>query len=209
MKKLCYLKGFIAGVSCFCVITFGFSQLSFAQNFISREDRPRFGDRYENLSEYDYRNYSETPTLIDAQDKNYSDNDPEMLNPVWYGQADPFSFDQLGNFLLPGGDIYNMTWDRSTVGANQSYGANVNIFDDLMISSDEFSNWMTKFMIGRNMRAYFTPSTLKRTNLDGVRWDASSRKNNSLRPGKTEAALSRFEVIKSNSVTSPGISKIL
>ena len=183
MKKICYSKGFIVGVSCFCMIVLGFAQLSFADlissgNFISREDRPRWYDRYESLSEYDYRNYSETPTLIDAQDKSYEDDDPEMLNPVWHGQADPFSFDRLGNFLLPGGDIYNMTWDRSTAGAEQTYGSDVTIFDNLMISSDEFSNWMTKFMIGRNIRAFFTPSTLKRTNLNGVRWDASSRKNN-------------------------------
>ena len=143
MKKICYSKGFIVGVSCFCMIVLGFAQLSFADlissgNFISREDRPRWYDRYESLSEYDYRNYSETPTLIDAQDKSYEDDDPEMLNPVWHGQADPFSFDRLGNFLLPGGDIYNMTWDRSTAGAEQSYGSDVNIFDNIMISSEEF-----------------------------------------------------------------------
>ena len=46
-----------------------------------------------------------------------------------------------------------------------------------MISSDEISNWQTRFMIGTNLRAFFTPSTLKRTNFNGFRWDLSSRKN--------------------------------
>jgi hypothetical protein len=180
MKKIYYLKGIITGLSCFCMIVLALTPVSYAQGFISREDRPRWNDRYENFSNYDYRNFSETPTLIDARDKGV--NDIEYVNPVWHGQADPFSFDKLGNFMLPGGDIYNMTWDRSSAGTNEFFDdgqdGKTTIFDNLMISSDEFSNWMTKFMIGKNMRAYFTPSTLKKTNMNGIRWDASSRKNN-------------------------------
>ena len=72
-----------------------------------------------------------------------------------------------------------MQWDRSRIGTstdkNNSYFNNV--FNNIMISSDEFSNWQTKFMIGTTLRAFFTPSTLKITRFNGVRWDASSRKN--------------------------------
>lgn len=94
----------------------------------------------------------------------------------------PVTYDQFGNFLLPGGDIYNMQWDMSRVGASSSTDAGgtnfySGVFNNLMISTDEFSNWRTNFMIGNTLRAYFTPSTLKATNFQGIRWDASSRKN--------------------------------
>ena len=189
MKKIWRFRKIIAGFAFLCVILIGFVQSSQAQfmgyvspelrynmpPFISREARPRWFDRYENFSNYDLREYEET--LLEYLEKRVG-RDKEFVNPVWHGTADPVSFDRFGNFLMPGGDIYNMTWDKSTVGANKFYGDNAaNIFENLMISSDEFSNWETKFMIGRNLRAYFTPSTLKRTNFDGIRWDASSRKN--------------------------------
>ena len=174
MKKICRFRKIYAGIACFCVMMLGFVQSPDAQGFISRETRPRWEDRYENFSNYDLRKYPDT--LIERLDKQESDS--EFSNPVWHGPADPVTFDRFGNFLLPGGDIYNLTWDMSDVGARNFYGDNAaNIFNNLMISSDEFSNWETKFMVGTNLRAYFTPSTLKRTNFNGVRWDASSRKN--------------------------------
>ena len=174
MKKISHARKVLAGIACFGLLLVFMSQAAFSQGFINREDRPRWGDRYENFSNYDLRRYPRT--LVRKQGKR--EGNIEWVNPVWHGPADPVSFDQFGNFLLPGGDIYNLTWDKSPAGASQVYGANAaNIFNNLMISSDEFSNWQTKFMIGTNLRAYFTPSTLKRTNFNGVRWDASSRKN--------------------------------
>ena len=164
MKKTCHLKSVVVGIAFISVIVLGFAQSSFAQDFISREARLRWDDRYENFSNYDLRKY---PGMLTSN----------SINPARRGPADPVTFDQFGNFLLPGGNVYSMVWDRSVAGATKAYSANANIFNSLMISSDEFSNWVTKFMVGRNLRAYFTPSTLKRTNFDGIRWDASSRKN--------------------------------
>jgi hypothetical protein len=100
------------------------------------------------------------------------------------------TYDPFGNFLLPGGSIYNYKWDRSRIGSTYGFDDTYsnNVFNNLMISADEFSNWQTRFIIsniGANpttnpsgMRAFFTPSTLKITNFGGVRWDMSSRKNN-------------------------------
>ena len=178
MKKIFHLRKTIAGIACFCVMMLGFVQLSFTQDFISRESRPRWFDRYENFSFYDLRKYPQN--LLDAQKKQIggAEGAPEAGNPVWYGPADPVTFDQFGNFLLPGGEIFALNWDKSAVGSDQVYGDNAaNIFNNLMISSDEISNWQTRFMVGNNLRAFFTPSTFKRTNFDGVRWDLSSRKN--------------------------------
>lgn len=176
MKKLSHLKRY-AGLAFCCLLFIGFGNSSSAQTFISREDRPRWGFIYENYGDYDYRlprNYKDN--LLRRFDK--SSTDREWVNPAWHGPANPVTYDQFGNFLLPGGDIYNLTWDKSTVGASQVYGDNAaSIFNNLMISSDEFSNWQTQFMVGTNLRVYFTPSTLKRTNFNGIRWDASSRKN--------------------------------
>jgi len=164
MEKTFNIKIFVAGIAFFGVVLFGVVQTSFAQNFISREARPRWDDRYENFSNYDIRKY---PGQLTA----------DSINPARRGPADPVTFDQFGNFLLPGGDIYNMVWDKSVVGASQAYSDNSRIFNNLMISSDEYSNWVTKFMVGQKLRAYFTPSTLKKTTFNGIRWDASSRKN--------------------------------
>ena len=78
-----------------------------------------------------------------------------------------------------------MNWNQSKLGASEwaddSWASSV--FNNLMICSDEFSNWQTRFILsqggyGAGIRSYFTPSTLKLTNFGGFRWDASSRKNN-------------------------------
>jgi len=164
MKKIYHLKNIVAGMSLFFVMVSGFVQSSFSQDFISRESRPRWGEQYENFSNYDLRKYPGARST-------------SGINPATYGPVDPVTFDRFGNFLLPGGDVYSMAWAQSYVGASQTYSDNARIFNRLMISSDDYSNWVTKFIIGENLRAYFTPSTLKRTNFDGIRWDASTRKN--------------------------------
>lgn len=147
------------------------------QTFLSREYRPRWGDKYENFGNYDIRRYPRTRLL----EEGLTDSD----NIVKRGQVTPVTYDPFGNFLLPGGEIYTMAWNQSKLGASQwqdDRWAN-RVFNNLMISSDEFANWQTRFIIagggfGNGVRAYFTPSTLKLTNFQGFRWDASSRKNN-------------------------------
>jgi len=187
MRNKYNLRTISAVAACICYILLGCIPEVFAQGFISRMDRPRWGARYENFSTYDLRRFP--VSLIEERNlqrgSKFAAGSPQWVNPAWHGPADPVTFDQFGNFMLPGGDIYNLVWDKSstgtygqTVGQTDFYDSDMSgIFNNLMVSSDEFSNWQTKFMIGTNIRVFFTPSTLKRTNFNGVRWDASSRKN--------------------------------
>ena len=139
MKKTCHLKSVVAGIAFISVIVLGFAQSSFAQDFISREARLRWDDRYENFSNYDLRKY---PGMLTSN----------SINPARRGPADPVTFDQFGNFLLPGGNVYSMVWDRSVAGATKAYSANANIFNSLMISSDEFAS---RRMISSSIRLLF------------------------------------------------------
>lgn len=166
-----------------------FSQSSFgqivertywSQTFLSKEYRPRWDDRYENFGNYDMRKYPRSRQIEEGGDK-----DDIIANIVKRGHVTPVTYDQFGNFLLPGGEIMTMNWNRSKLGASEwsdDRWAN-RVFNNLMICSDEFSNWQTKFILSRGghgagIRSYFTPSTLKLTNFGGFRWDLSSRKNN-------------------------------
>ena len=171
------LKRLLGSAVCFGTAALMFAQTSFAQGFISREYRPRWYQEYENFGGYDLR---KNPEYI-------STSYPTSTGAVQtMGVLSRVTYDPFGNFLLPGGNIYNYRWDRSRVGTNYGFDGtySANVFNNLMISADEFSNWQTRFMIanvsgdGTGMRAYFTPSTLKITNFGGVRWDLSSRKNN-------------------------------
>jgi len=194
------LKKLAKGASVLSVVLMIFSQSSYGQiverrywtqTFLSKEYRPRWTQRYENFGNYDIRKYPAA-------------GDMASTNPARRGTVTPVTYDQFGNFLLPGGEIFTMGWNQSKLGASQSpmdeMGGNQvdnedyrwvnNVFNNLVIASDEFSNWQTKFMITRRpdnlstylphggIRTYFTPSTLKLTNFSGFRWDASSRKNN-------------------------------
>jgi len=166
-----------------------FSQSSFgqiverrywSQTYISREYRPRWSDRYENFGNYDLRKYPRSRKL----EAGYAKTD-YVPNIVWRGNVTPVAYDPFGNLLLPGGEIFSMNWNRSKLGASEWIDEKwaTKVFNNLMICSDEFSNWQTRFMLSRGglgagIRAYFTPSTLKLTNFGGFRWDASSRKNN-------------------------------
>ncbi|MFC1508759.1 hypothetical protein ACFL60_03615 [Candidatus Omnitrophota bacterium] len=174
MKKRDDMKIMVVRAAVFGIVLLSLVGTSFGQSsepgyeyglgFISRENRPRWFQPHENFGNYDLRKY---PDYYQE-----SATGRQYLSPVTY--------DQFGNFLLPGGDIYNMQWDQSRIGTSTATDAGYfnSVFNNLMISSDEFSNWQTKFMIGTTMRAFFTPSTLKITRFNGVRWDASSRKNN-------------------------------
>lgn len=188
MKKRDDMKKMVARAAVFSLVLLSMAGSAFCQNsesgyeydlgFISRDYRPRWYQPVENYSQHDLRKY---PTYFWERETGR-----QYLSPVTY--------DQFGNFLLPGGDVYYMQWDQSRAGAihqnditatGPTYeigpttyaGYFTNVFNNLLISSDEFSNWQTKFMIGSKLRAYFTPSTLKITNFNGIRWDASSRQN--------------------------------
>jgi len=178
MKKRDDMKKMVVRAALFGIAVMALSSTSYSQGFISREYYPRWFQPYENFGHYDLRRYPEY-YQEEATGRQY-------LSPVTY--------DQFGNFLLPGGDIYYMKWDQSRVGASADDDAGSGetnyfnqVFNNLMISSDEFSSWQTKFMIGKALRTYFTPSTLKITRFNGIRWDASSRKNNVTLIASTDA----------------------
>jgi hypothetical protein len=183
MKKIGHVKKLIGSVVYLGLAMMLFPQTSFGQlvwsslkdsGYISREYHPRWFQEYENFGSYDLR--KNPPYFKDSYQVGLNKtNDRLLMSRVTY---DPF-----GNFLLPGGNVYNMTWDRSNIGTTSSpfgvVGTYANdVFNNLMISSDEFSNWQTKLLIGSSIRTFFTPSTLKMNNFTGIRWDASTRKNN-------------------------------
>ena len=179
MKAKYHLKRLIGGTAWMGLLALLFAQTSFGQDFISREYRDRWYQEYENFGGYDIR---KNPTYID---QTYDSPRGRTGRTQTMGVMSRVTYDPFGNFLLPGGTVYNMTWNRSRLGQDYSFDGTYssNVFNNIMISADEFSNWQTRFMIansgyGIGMRAFFTPSTLKITNFGGLRWDASSRKNN-------------------------------
>lgn len=180
MRKTYHVKRLIGSAVCAGAALL-FAQSLFAQGFISREYRPRWMQEYENFGGYDLR---KNPTYI-LQD--FPTSNPNKVQTM--GVLSRVTYDPFGNFLLPGGTVYDFKWDRSRVGTSYGFDGTYSssVFNNIMISADEFSNWQTRFMISNNtysssspigMRAFFTPSTLKITNFSGIRWDLSSRKNN-------------------------------
>jgi len=107
MNKFKFIKGFVAGSACFGVVMLLIVQTSFSQGFISRDFRPRWGDRYENLSNYDLRKYPKSLKFAkpDTQLRRHSSVNAVYFrldeDPVWNGPADWVTFDRFGNFLLP------------------------------------------------------------------------------------------------------------
>ena len=174
MKKMIRTRRILTVIGCFCILAaVGISNVR-ADGLISREERPGWALPYENFGLYDMRSYDENAKTLASR---LSDDDKADYNPLWQGPADPVTYDRLGNFLLPGADAYNLTWDLSDVGASAEQTTQANIFNNLMITTDEFSNWQMKFMIGSSIKTYFTPSTFKRVSFSGIRWDASNRIN--------------------------------
>lgn len=177
METAYHVKRLIGKTVLFGAAALVFAQMSFAQGFISREYRPRWQQEYENFGGYDLRR---NPDYTAAVYPTTTGKTQTM------GVFSRVTYDPFGNFLLPGGTIYNYKWNQSRVGTSYGFDDTYSnkVFNNLMISADEFSNWQTRFMIsnvsgaGTGMRAFFTPSTLKITNFGGVRWDLSSRKNN-------------------------------
>ncbi|MDP2983618.1 MAG: hypothetical protein Q8O92_09865 [Candidatus Latescibacter sp.] len=197
MKRIGHVKKLIGSIAYLSLAMIWFPQTSFGQvewtkdsGFISREYRPRWFRGYENFGRYDLR---KAPVYItEAYQTGINASGAPTYNTRQVMSR--FSYDPFGNFLLPGGDIWNMKWDTSRLGTTSGNVATdptaptpfyyaASVFNNLMISSDEFSNWQTKLLIGTTIRTVFTPSTLRMNNYIGtatpsLRWDASNRKNN-------------------------------
>jgi hypothetical protein len=185
------LYGIVAVMALSCVAQSAFAQIVdrkvWRQTFLSRDYRPRWGESKENFGSYDLRRYSSADVGWSQYNNIGSLSHNDRWNNALRGPVTPVSYDPFGNFLLPGGEIYAMNWNRSSIGASQSRDSQwmTGVFNNLVIMSDEMGSWQSRFMIsetnnqsGTGIRAYFTPSTLKLTNFRGFRWDASSRKNN-------------------------------
>lgn len=183
LKKLT-VSGAIVGIALLIFSQSSWGQIVersyWSQTFLSKEYRSRWTDRYENFGNYDMRRYPRARYLEEG-----ISSGTYVENVVKRGQVTPVTYDPFGNFLLPGGEIMSMNWNQSKLGASTTTDDRwaSDVFNNLMICSDEFSNWQTKFILsqggyGAGIRSYFTPSTLKITNFGGFRWDLSSRKNN-------------------------------
>lgn len=85
-----------------------------SQSFISKEYRPRWYDVYENFGSYDMRKYPRMRKIEAGIGKSTYVDNIALRGPV-----SPVTYDQFGNFLLSGGEIMSMSWNRSKLGASQ------------------------------------------------------------------------------------------
>ncbi len=85
-------------------------------------------------------------------------------------------YGSLGNHLITGYEIYN--W-RETRMPNQEFGSDMfkhmhtfrPVFDQVMVGRDGYGKWGYSAILGDGMKAYFTPMTLAKVNLNGFRFD--------------------------------------
>ena len=123
------------------------------QQFLTREYRPFWDERYQNLSTLSYRNF-----------------------PI---RGERPRYDPFGAYLLDGRDLLRVNEyrtlepDRSSLLSGPSLGQ----FRNLVIMRDTYRDWSTRFMIGERLNAHLSPLTLNRANFEGLRLDASNHRN--------------------------------
>lgn len=123
---------------------------------ISREYYPLWEkEKYENIGRFGYRDFDEQ----DIERRVY----------------DPF-----GVFLIDGVSVFNLEEARSE---GPDRGSSIfksplypRIFRNLMIGMDSYRGWSASIMVGDAIPTRFSPLTLNMSRLNGIRWDASSRK---------------------------------
>ena len=124
------------------------------QQFLTREYRPFWDERYENLSFLSYRNFP-----IRGEQPRY----------------DPF-----GLYLLDGSEILRIEEYRTLHPGDSSRiptGPNFGQFRNLVIMKDHYGSWSTRLMLGQRLKAHLSPLSHARATFDGIRWDASSHRN--------------------------------
>ena len=84
-------------------------------------------------------------------------------------------FDELGNFLLDGTEIWRsqetrpMEWDPgSMLNKDPQFRA---LVGNLVVAHDTHKDWASRLMVGNRIRTKFTPLTLDLAQLNGIRWD--------------------------------------
>ncbi len=110
-------------------------------------------EKYNNYSEEGYKNYSQ-----------------EFLTLKRY--------DDFGNFLLEGLDIFSMA-RQNPANADDliKYKYYTNWFENLVVAKDNYKGFSTSFIIGDAVRTKFTSLTLELARLNGIRWDGKTEKN--------------------------------
>ena len=127
------------------------------QEFLNKEEYPWWGQRYENYSLLSYRDYEYGTTR---------DEKP--------------TFDPFGNYILDGETLLSIEERRTHVprvqGSSISW-SDAGRFRNLVIMRDQYKRWSTRLMISGYLDVHFTPLTLAKASLPGLRWDGSSHKN--------------------------------
>ncbi|MDE0709913.1 MAG: hypothetical protein OXH89_05730, partial [bacterium] len=117
------------------------------QQFLTREYRPFWDERYENLSFLSYRNFP-----IRGEQPRY----------------DPF-----GLYLLDGSEILRIEEYRTLHPGDSSRiptGPNFGQFRNLVIMKDHYGSWSTRLMLGQRLKAHLSPLSHARATFDGIRW---------------------------------------
>ena len=99
----------------------------------------------------------------------------------YYVEQKRSTYDPFGNYLVDGLEVFRLEEYRTTAPHHGSllYKSNLygQLFQNLVIAQDDYRGWSSRFMVGDAIRTKFTPLTLDLARLNGVRWDAASRKN--------------------------------
>ena len=137
-------------------VLFGLLPDSVHAQFLNRQFYPRWQqEKYENLATIGYRGYD-----IDSEQR---------------------TFDSFGMYMLDGVEVFRLEEYRSIDPFDGSLlfkdFALTNLFQNLVISSDSYRTWSSRLTIGRAVESTFTPLTLNVARLNGVRWDAATRRN--------------------------------
>lgn len=123
--------------------------------FLNREYYPWWQERYENYSLLSYRDYT--------------------------ARAENPTYDPFGAYLLDGVDLLRVEEYRTLAPQRSSRifrsGNLASTFRNLIIMRDHYRDWSARVMIGDALEAKFTPLTLNKARLQGLRWDGSSYKN--------------------------------
>ena len=123
--------------------------------FLNREYYPWWHERYENYSLLSYRDYTARPERP--------------------------TYDPFGAYLLDGVELLRVEEYRTLAPQRSSRifrsGNLAATFRNLVIMRDHYRDWSARVMVGDALEARFTPLTLDKARLQGLRWDGSSYKN--------------------------------
>jgi hypothetical protein len=90
-------------------------------------------------------------------------------------------YDDFGNYLTEGLNIYRMSEVRPASGSDLSLVTKwryyTNWFQNLLLAKDNYKGFATSLIIGDAIRTKFTSFTLDRARFNGIRWDGSTQKN--------------------------------